>query len=267
MRARAIVGALAILAAGASARADDEPHRFGLSYDVQLTGIPVMSLDVQALLAPDRYAVRTYLFTFGVLDWLFRFRNEFASDGVIAGERVKPARYTALGMWRGSTRAVDMTYGDGGALDIAIRPDARDDDRDPVPEAMRLGTLDPLSALVLTNLGRAAAGGGAGGPCPGMAPIFDGRRRYNVKLELVGPDVLEAGSGGIAVGPAIKCLLSVEPIAGYQKSRPQQKRPPSELWFQRLHDDRIWVPVRIQGDSFFGGFSAVLRAFTARHDI
>lgn len=267
MSARAIISALAILLAGAAARADDEPHRFSLSYDVQLTGIPVMSLDVQALLAPDRYALRTYLFTYGVLDWLFRFRNESAADGVIAGERVSPSRYTTLGMWRGSARSVDMTYGGDGALDIAIRPDVRDDDRDPVPDALRLDTLDPLSALVLTNLGRAAAGSGADSPCPGMAPVFDGRRRYNVRLELVGPDVLEPGSGGIAVGPAIKCLLSVEPIAGYQKSRPQQKRPPSELWFQRLHDDRIWVPVRIQGDSFFGGFTATLRAFTARHDI
>ena len=246
----------------ATARADDESHRFSLSYDVQLTGIPVMSLDVQALLAPDRYALRTYLFTYGVLDWLFRFRNESATDGVIAGERVRPARYTTMGIWRGSARSADLTYRDGGALDVDIRPEIKDDDRDPVPEALRLNTIDPLSAIVLTNLTSRRDS-----PCPGIAPVFDGRRRYNVKLELVGPEVLEAGSGGIAVGSAIKCLLSVEPIAGYQKSRPQQKRPPSELWFQRMLDDTVWVPVLIQGDSFFGGFTATLRAFATRRDI
>lgn len=267
MIGRTTLGAVLLLLTGLStARADNEPRRLSLSYDVHLTGIPVMSLDAQALLEPDRYALRTYLFTYGVLDWLFRFRNESASDGVIAGDRVNPTRYTTMGVWRGSARSTDLTYHDR-AIDVEVRPEVVDDDRDPVPEALRLDTIDPLSAIVLTNLGRGPGGSKAGSPCPATAPVFDGRRRYNIKLELVGPDILEAGSGGIAIGPAIKCRLSVEPIAGYQKSRSQQKRPPSELWFQRLLDDTVWVPVRVQGESFFGGFTATLRAFATRRDI
>lgn len=267
MIGRATLGAFLLLLTGiAAADADEEPRRLSLSYDVHLAAIPVMSLDVQALLTPDRYALRAYLFTYGVLDWLFKFRNESAADGAIADQRVSPTRYTTMGVWRGNARSVDLNYRDR-ALDVDIRPDVGDDDRDPVPEALRLDTIDPLSAIVLTNLGRGPGGSKAGSPCPATAPVFDGRRRYNIKLELVGPDVLEAGSGGIAVGPAIKCRLSIEPIAGYQKSRPQQKRPPSELWFQRLLDDTVWVPVRVQGESFFGGFTATLRAFATRRDI
>jgi hypothetical protein len=253
------IGALLLLCWSAlGAHADDEPHRLSLSYDVHLSGIPLLSFEARAMVAPDRYTLRTYLFTYGVLDWLFRFRNESAADGTVAGGMLSPTRYTTIGQWRGSARSADLRYRDG-EIEVAVEPDPASDDRDPVPDALRRNTIDPLSAIVLVNLGNRPDG-----PCPATAPVFDGRRRYDMRLELVGAEVIEAGSAGTAAGPAIKCLLSVEQIAGYPKSRPRQTRPPSEIWFQRLLDDSLWIPVRISGESFFGGFTAELRAYEPR---
>ncbi|MBM3571086.1 MAG: DUF3108 domain-containing protein [Alphaproteobacteria bacterium] len=247
--------AIALFLLTEPAQGANDLRRFSLSYDVSLTGISVMSLEARASVTDERYSLRTYLFTFGVLDFLFRLRSESATDGAILGDRPRPNRHTAIGTWRGDARFADLQYHDDG-VDADVRPDAATDDRDPVPPKLRRGTLDPLSAFLAINLGERADG-----PCPAIAPIFDGRRRYNAKLEPAGSDILEAKAGSIGAGLAIRCLFSVEPIVGYQKSRPLRPRPPSEVWFQRVFDESAWVPVRIRGESFFGSFTIDLRDY------
>jgi len=252
---------LAAAAPAAPARAIEEPHHFSLAYDVSLTGIPLMALEVNAVVSRDRYALRIYFFTYGVLDFMFRVRNESAVDGVIADDTVRPTRYTTVGSWRGSRRSADLIYR-GPEVAVELDPPTIEDDREPVPEAMRGDTLDPLSPVVTLSLGLRAES-----PCPAKVPVFDGRRRYNMRLDPVGVEQLPAGNGSIAVGMTVKCLLVVEPIAGYLRSRPFRPRLPSEVWFQRLSDETLWVPIRVKGESFFGSFTAELKRYEPHHQL
>ncbi|MDA8230233.1 MAG: DUF3108 domain-containing protein [Magnetospirillum sp.] len=121
-----------------------------------------------------------------------------------------------------------------------------DEDEDPpappVPPEQRIGTLDPLSAIM--EVGRRARDALKDGPRGFTLPVYDGRHRYDARVAVQGmrsTDIDDRQVQGVAV------LVTFVPVAGFRdKAR--------DMWnnarFSALIDPSTGLPLRIVSEDF-----------------
>lgn len=150
-----------------------------------------------------------------------------------------------------SKRSVQMRWDDRGLPLAVVDPPADADDRDPVPEALIRGTLDPTTAA-LTRLMRP----GAEPPCDGTERIFDGRRRYDLHFSPVQWENVFPTSRSAFAGAAFRCQMKVQPIAGYARKYLAESRKMeqdvTDVWLSYQPKRDIWLPVRMRSSWTFG---------------
>jgi Protein of unknown function (DUF3108) len=140
-----------------------------------------------------------------------------------------------------------MTLQNGNVKEYGIDPTPPvDPDRIPVTEAHRRGVYDPMTASLL----RVPGNGDLLAPeaCRTGAAIFDGRMRYDLKLDFKRTENVKADKG--YHGSAIVCAVYFTPIAGYIPDRPVIKyltaQRDIEITFVPLSGTRILVPFRMK---------------------
>ncbi len=115
--------------------------------------------------------------------------------------------------------------------------------RPPVPPELRVGTIDPLSALV--ELGRLATAAAAGiGPASFVLAVYDGRQRYDANVWVTGLDRINIGGQNLT-GIAVQILF--RPLAGFRDSS-------RDMWenatFTALIDRSSGLPLHIVSRNF-----------------
>jgi hypothetical protein len=230
----------ALLLALAPAGAWSEPLL--ARYEVRFAGLHVM--DVEALLDLDgpRYRVTTRTRTTGLASFFSRSDQMTIAEGAWRGMEPVPARYRLEGMWRGDRREVAMDWVAPGQPVLRRLEPSEEPEREPVPEAMRRGTVDTLSALA--KLTRTVA---LTGRCEGAAAVYDGRRRTDVTAWTEGVERLPPE--GAFGGEALRCGFESRLLAGARLDRdPEEaRRPqPATAWLGRPLPSRPAIPVRIE---------------------
>jgi len=76
----------------------------------------------------------------------------------------------------------------------------------------RRQVLDPLTALLIP------AGDGGEAVCRRSLPIFDGRRRYDLRLAFKRIEQVKADRG--YSGSAVVCTVAFQPLAGHRRASP-----------------------------------------------
>ena len=258
--AAAACAAFALAAAPiAAARADTEAVL--ARYDVQAGGVSVMRAEVLFELSGPRYRVRMVTRPVGV-GAVFAGGGEQVSttEGSWRGADPQPRRFSSDGEWRGGRRAVQLDYApasDAAPLVRTLEP-PMEADREPVPDSLRRGTMDGLSAMA--KLLRVAA---QTGRCDGDAPVYDGRRRSDFRAWTVRTEDLPRGEGAFS-GPALRCGFLGHTVAGRQASQARRERdagPPQPMvaWVARPVAGRAAVPVLIEMPTrWFGTLRVVL---------
>jgi uncharacterized protein DUF3108 len=139
-----------------------------------------------------------------------------------------------------------MVLANGNVKDFSIDPAPPvDPDRIVVTEAHRKGVFDPMTGAML----RVPGNGEVLSPdsCRTGAGIFDGRMRYDLKLDYKRMETVKAERG--YRGPALVCAIYFAPIAGYIPDRPVIKYLAAErrieITFVPIAGTRILVPFRM----------------------
>lgn len=149
-----------------------------------------------------------------------------------------------------SLLAVDFTGTPRIVIDEVRRDQPEKEPRPPVPDAMKVGTLDPLSALVQAS--RRVLDGRPGDSF--TLAIYDGRNRYDAKIRVEGPARIDVTNRTLS---GTKASLELLPRAGFRKKS-------HALWngatFSLLVDPLTGLPIRIVSESF-----AVGTVVTAMH--
>jgi hypothetical protein len=260
--ALALAAALALsLPAATAARAEAVLAR----YDVRAGGVNVMRAEVLFDLSGPRYRVQTRVRPVGVARAFAGGGEQVsATEGSWRGAEPLPRRHRSEGEWRGARRAVLLEYppgqGGGGAAAplLGVLEPPLEPEREPVPEALKRGTVDSLSAVA--KLLRAVA---QTGRCEGEAPVFDGRRRSDFRAWTESLDELPRGEGAFS-GPALRCAFLGRLVAGRhaaQEGREGDRGPPRPVvaWVARPLPDRAAVPVLIELPTrWFGTVRVVL---------
>ncbi len=186
-------------------------------YEASLAGIPVgrgaWNIDIQ----DDVFSAAASGGTSGLLKSIANGSGTGASQGRIVNGALVASAYQASTTTSKKTEEIHITLDKGNVKEFGIIPEPPvDADRIVVTDAHRRGVFDPMTASLVRVPG-------TGDPvsaeaCHGSAPVFDGRMRYELKLDFKRMETVKAEKG--YHGPVVVCSLFFVPIAGYIPDRP-----------------------------------------------
>ena len=233
-------GAFLLLAALPSASAQG---RLDAHYEATLSGIPVGTGAWTIDISDDQFSASASGGTAGLLKAFAGGSGTGAAQGRVVNGYPVATNYSASTTTSKKTEAIHMVLSNGNVREYGIDPAPPvDPDRLPVTDAHRRGVFDPMTGSML----RAPAAVDPLSPevCRTGAPIFDGRMRYDLKLDFKRMEMVRAEKG--YHGPALVCAVYFSPVAGYIPDRPVIKYLAAqrniEIAFVPVAGTRILVP-------------------------
>ena len=227
---------LLTLPAGAQA-ATEAAH-----YVAFAAGLNVIAMEAQFDVEPSAYRLQLGYRTTGTLGFFVRSEQVTTVTGGFVAGRAVPQRLVSSGVLRGEQRRTEIDYL-GGEPEVRALAPPIDKEREPVPEAMRKGTIDTLSAMAqlmaqVTRTGR----------CDGTVRTFDGRRLATLQAWTVGTEVIPPSSISNFSGPALHCEFEGRQIGGFMldEDRAKLQQPQrGSAWFAAVRPGETVLPVRI----------------------
>jgi hypothetical protein len=221
--------------------------RLDARYEATLAGIPVGKGAWTIEISDDQFAAQASGGTSGLLKAFAAGSGTAASQGRVVNGALAATNYLATTTTPKKSEAVRIILAGGNIKEFAIDPEPPvDPDRLPVTDANRRGVYDPMTGALLHVPG-------TGDPltpdaCRTGAAIFDGRMRYDLKLDFKRMETVKAEKG--YRGPVVVCALYFSPVAGYIPERPVIKYLAAqrniEIAFAPLAGTRILVPFRME---------------------
>ncbi|HMI96447.1 MAG TPA: DUF3108 domain-containing protein [Micropepsaceae bacterium] len=226
-----------------------------LGYDLFVGGISLGKVGMSARFQGGDYKAISTLETKGIVNAFWQAKIEASSNGLVSAGRVQPSLYDSFSQNRSAPRRhATMTFGPEGPKSLSSDPPYADS-RYPVSDDQRKKTLDPLSAAVFLT---SSANLTQEKPCDTSAPVFDGRRRYDVAFSYVRKIDVHMDNG-LYSGPALVCEIHYKQIAGYQQSVIDQNKkfPKMYAWVVAAKSSAdpkrtYLLPVRVWAETDYG---------------
>lgn len=224
-------------------------ERLVLSYALWKGGFHALDLEAGLSRGGGDYKVKFAAQTRGFIGWLYPYLLEGEAAGRLAGKGPRPDRFATLARSRSDEKRRAISYLDDGTLVTWSEPPrSAADDEEAVPTDMRSNTLDPASAIlsVVETVAKA-------GSCQGAYPVYDGRRRYDLSVSLIGPRMLASSSYNSYSGPATLCRVEVDKLSGFRDDEEAEGLPTViNVWLASVANSEPAVPVRLEGESGLG---------------
>ena len=220
--------------------------RLEAQYEATLAGVPVGKGAWNIDIGDDQYSASAFGGTSGILKAFASGSGTGAAQGRVVNGALVATNYSASTTTTKKSEAIHMTLVNGNVKEFGIEPEPPvDPDRIPVTEAQRKNVYDPMTATLLRVPGTADPL--TPEACHGAAAIFDGRMRYELKLDFKRMDTVRAEKG--YRGPVVVCAVYFSPIAGYIPDRPVIKYLAAqrniEIAFAPVAGTRVLVPFRM----------------------
>ena len=223
-------------------------------YTISVARIPVGKLAWSADIGADSYDITGSGEASGIASFLASGKGTLATRGTVTDGRLSPTEFISDITEDGGKLRQTMRLEQGNVTELTIDPPApaADPDRVALTAAHQQGVVDPLTAWLVPAAG---AGDGLGREaCERTLSVFDGQKRYDLKLAFRRMDKAKADKG--YQGPALVCAVTLQPIAGH--------RPASstvtflaggrdiELWLAPVAGTRLLAPIRVQVANMLG---------------
>ena len=225
------------------------------TYEIHLAGATILHIEARYEVDNAGYRMEARLRTTGVAASLAPGQQMTRVTGAWAGAAPAPRDFVSEGTWRSIARRIAMTWSDGEPRVTDLTP-PETEEREPVPPALRRGTVDGFSAVValLRTVERT-------GTCDGTAAVFDGRRRTEQVARTERREVIRPWRGTWA-GEALRCGFEGRMVAGFRRDgdRAEASRPQTgTAWIASPFAGAPPIPVRIEIPTrLFGTATAVL---------
>ena len=202
--------ALALITAALGDHAHAE-GKLDASYTISFARIRVGGITATGVFGESQYTISARGHAGGIMKVLVDGAASFSTHGTIKDGYLVPTTFTSKIVSDAETSDVTMVLDEGSVKELAAAAPTKSD-RVPVTQANRQGIVDPLTAMLFSA---AAAGEGLHRDvCRHTLPIFDGQRRYDLKLAFKRMDKVTAEKG--YAGPVVVCSVSYEPVAGHR---------------------------------------------------
>ena len=252
------VPGLVLPAQAAGGTASEGPSQPASRLEVDMTlyagGITMGHMDLDSSLRGGDYHSVSTLQTSGVVNAFWQAQIQATASGKLGAKTFMPGLYDSFYTGRaGKKQEVSLAYEDAVAPRLYAEPAYSTTGFEVKPDDAK-NTLDPLSAITLIFSGLGAQ---AGNPCAITAPVFDGRRRYDVELTKVREVDIRLDSG-LYQGKALQCDARYHQIAGFRPRvlKDNEQFPVIHAWFVSLPSavgGRDYaVPVRAWAQTKYG---------------
>ena len=215
-------------------------------YEASLAGIVVGKGGWTIEISEDQYVASAYGGTSGLLKTIANGSGNGSAQGRVTNGALIPAAYQATTTTPKKSETIHITLANGNVKDFGIEPvPPVDPDRIVVTDAHKKGVFDPMTGSLL----RVPGTGDPVSPeaCHASTPVFDGRMRYELRLDYKRMETVKAERG--YYGPAVVCAIYFVPIAGYIPDRPVIKyltaRRDMEVTLAPVAGTRYLVPFRL----------------------
>ena len=250
-------------AGGAGADQGQQPSSgLQMAMTIYAGGITLGKVDMDAKIVGDKYHVVSNLETSGVVNAFWQSVIQASSSGKIESRLLQPTLYDSF--YTGHTekhQEVSLSYEDGVPTHLYANPPYSTTGYEVKPEDKK-STFDPLSAVIFFASG---VGAKDDNPCSVLAPVYDGRRRYNIELKKV-KDTTVKMDNGLYKGPAILCEIKYKQISGYKpRVLKESNFPLISAWVATFPSNipgrSYAVPLRVWAQSQYGVIAAVATSF------
>jgi hypothetical protein len=220
--------------------------RLDAQYEATLAGISVgkggWTIDIQ----DDQFSASAFGGTAGLMKAFAAGSGVASAQGRVVNGALVSTNYNASTRTSKYAQAIRMILSNGTIKEYAIEPEPPvDPDRIPVSDAHRRGVFDPMTGSMLRVPGTSDPLGPDA--CRAANAIFDGRMRYDLKLDFKRMETVRAERG--YQGPVVVCAVYFSPVAGYIPDRPVIKylsaQRNMEIAFAPVAGTRILVPFRM----------------------
>jgi hypothetical protein len=237
------LGALLLLGQPHSALAQG---RLDARYEATLAGIPVGKGAWTIDISDDQFSAAASGGTAGLLKAFAGGTGTGAAQGRVVNGALVATSYSASTTTSKKTEVIRMILSGGNIREYSIEPEPPvDPERLPVTDANRRGVFDPMTGSMLRVPGSCDPLNPDA--CRTGAAIFDGRMRYDLKLDYKRMETVRAEKG--YQGPVVVCAVYFSPIAGYIPDRAVIKYLTAqrniEVAFAPIAGTRILVPFRM----------------------
>lgn len=224
-----------------------------ISYEMFIMGLPLGNVDLTARIQDGGYQSQVTLDTKGLINIFWQSHIESQSNGRLGAGGFRPVLYDSNARNRSKRQHVTVTFGPQGPTAVQAEPPYPK--KYPVTDEQRRNTIDPLSAFLFVTTGVTAT---PANPCGTAAPVFDGRRRYNIEFVYVKTKNVKLDNGAYS-GPALVCQIKYIQIAGFKQEiiAEGRKLPPMFAWMVPMPGKtdptrRYLIPVRLWADTQWG---------------
>ncbi|WP_417493284.1 DUF3108 domain-containing protein [Maricaulis sp.] len=238
-----------VAAASASAELATGGRTITARYSSSVLIFRVGAISLTAGIEPGHYTANTVVEAAGLAALFTDFDIRAEVEGLSSAGALAPLRYAHVERTGSKVRAVDIDFEDRVASAHATPPFGSLG-VPPATAEQRAGVIDPISAIFLLSQERA---GGAEAACSGRIPVFDGKARYDLRLEAGGRQNVRTPAWR---GEALLCHAWYEPIAGYDPEdypSAAELRYPLDIWLAPFPEHGFYLPVRLHTRAGFGG--------------
>jgi|AntRauTorcE11897_2_1112592.scaffolds.fasta_scaffold00625_2 hypothetical protein len=251
-----IIGGLAF---GFSAPANAALENYKLSYDVYAGGMHALRSTYEKERDDDQYDVLVTAETNGLIGRLFPWAGAYESTGLVHSSDLTPLEHNSISSWKQNKTTKKLVFDKGEATKLIKKENGQTETKTDFKPVLVQNASDMLTAIMLAfqDIDQTAS-------CNTSIPAFDGKRKFNIRFSESKQAYIEKSKYSVFSGPALKCTVTVEPVAGFREkdmgkgwmaiqnhTRKRGRLP--EIWFGRLHDNGELVPVRMEISSNYGG--------------
>lgn len=261
----------ALLAAQAPALAIDKPVAtpapqtaspptdIAADFTIHVGGLLFITGRFSATVQDEAYRLAATMGTAGTTRVFYPADYKLTSEGHLAGARVKPRHYVSDSTSKHSARLVSLAYGTDGMPRLTAEPPYDSDDLTGVTPSLQRNTQDPMSAMLMP----VAA---SQNPCARTIPVFDGKRRYDLKLAYEGEKKMTPRGLQRSV-TTIVCTIRYVAIAPVERRKftdMLRRNDDMKVWLAPFDGGRVYMPVRFQLRTPLGGAVMELTQVTER---
>jgi hypothetical protein len=203
----------ALMLAAAQAGPDTAPKApasLDIAYSLAFWGIPFGETSYSGKFSNGEYAASSHFNTSGIVSIFWQATIDASVTGRISAQSISPIEYDSF-YRRGSSKKerVKVSFDTNAVTTLADPP--YDTTKYPVSESQKREAVDPMSAITLVLAGVKAD---RANPCGTVAPVFDGRRRYNIEFTYIKDERVDLGK--LFSGTAHLCQVHYRQIAGFK---------------------------------------------------
>lgn len=221
--------------------------RVEAKYEVTLGGITIGKGNWVVNIGDDEFSSAVVGGTSGIMKAIGSGNGNATAQGRVVGGQLNPVNYQTSINYGTKNETIRIALANGNVKDSSIEPPSPfSPERVLVTEAHRRGVFDPLTGSLL----RVAGNGDPVSPdaCRNTTSVFDGRMRYDLRLEFKRMEVMKFAKG--YQGPVVVCAVYFTPLSGYIPGRYAIKylaeQRDMEIAFAPIAGTRVLAPVRMK---------------------